>query len=107
MQSDFMYRAAHSGDVDVISAYSSDGRIAKYDLTVLDDPRHALPPYDAMLLVSPRRAHDDKLIAALKPLIGAISVELMRDGNLRASNGGAQGSPPQVAEWLWEKIGKK
>jgi osmoprotectant transport system permease protein len=106
MQSDFMYQAAHNGDVDVISAYSSDGRIAKYDLVVLDDPKHALPPYDAMLLLSPRRAHDEKLIAALKPLIGAIPVELMREANLRASNGGAQGSPPDVAMWLWEKMKK-
>jgi osmoprotectant transport system permease protein len=106
MQSDFMYQAAHNGDVDVISAYSSDGRIAKYDLIVLDDPKHALPPYDAMLLVSPRRAHDEKLIAALKPLVGTIPVELMREANLRASNGGAQGSPQGVAEWLWEKMKK-
>jgi osmoprotectant transport system permease protein len=106
MQSDFMYQAAHNGDVDVISAYSSDGRIAKYDLVVLDDPKHALPPYDAMLLVSPRRAQDEKLIAALKPLVGTIPVELMREANLRASNGGAQGSPQGVAEWLWEKMKK-
>ncbi len=39
MQSDFMYPAAKAGDVDVISAYSSDGRIAQFDLVVLDDPK--------------------------------------------------------------------
>ena len=39
----FMYQATANGDVDVISAFSSDGRIAKYDLIVLDDPRHAHP----------------------------------------------------------------
>ena len=38
MQSDFMYRAATSGEVDVVAGYSSDGRIAQYDLIVLDDP---------------------------------------------------------------------
>ena len=32
MQSDFMYQAAKAGDVDVVSAYTSDGRIAQYDL---------------------------------------------------------------------------
>ncbi len=31
-QSTFMYRAVASGEVDVISAFSSDGRIAAYDL---------------------------------------------------------------------------
>jgi hypothetical protein len=30
----------------------------------------------------------------------------MREANLRASNGGAQGSPPDVAMWLWEKMKK-
>jgi len=87
MQSDFMYQAAVNGDVDVVSAYTSDGRIAQYDLAVLDDPKHAIPPYDAILLLSPKRANDEALIAALKPLIGAIPVELMRAANLRASSG--------------------
>ena len=106
MQSDFMYQAAASGDVDVVSAYSSDGRIAQYDLAVLDDPKHAIPPYDAMLLLSPRRAEDEALIAALKPLVGAIPVALMREANLRAAAGTAEGSPPAVAQWLWRQIGK-
>ena len=43
-QPTFMYRALTSGQADVISAFSSDGRIAADDLVVLDDPRHALPP---------------------------------------------------------------
>ncbi len=43
MQPDFMYQAAAAGDVDVISAYTSDGRIAQYDLKVLADPKHAHP----------------------------------------------------------------
>jgi osmoprotectant transport system permease protein len=104
MQSDFMYRAAAAGDVDLVSAYTSDGRIAQFDLAVLADPRHAIPPYDAILLVSPRRAHDDALIAALKPLIGAIPVELMRAANLRAGSGGAKASANEVARWLWDAI---
>ncbi|MGH6684473.1 MAG: ABC transporter permease/substrate-binding protein [Pseudolabrys sp.] len=107
MQPDFMYQAARSGDVDVISAYTSDGRIAQFDLTVLDDPRHAIPPYDAILLLSPKRAQDEALIAALKPLIGAIPVELMRAANLRASGGGAEASAGEVARWLWQKIETK
>ena len=91
MQPDFMYQAAASGDVDVVSAYTSDGRIAQYDLTVLDDPKHAIPPYDAILLLSPKRANDEALVAALKPLIDAIPVELMREANLRASSGTSAG----------------
>ncbi|MGH6956777.1 MAG: ABC transporter permease/substrate-binding protein, partial [Caulobacteraceae bacterium] len=43
-QPTFMYHALVAGDVDVISAFSSDGRIAADDLVLLVDPRHALPP---------------------------------------------------------------
>jgi osmoprotectant transport system substrate-binding protein/osmoprotectant transport system permease protein len=105
MQSDFMYQAAASGDVDVISAYSSDGRIAQYDLKVLADPRHAIPPYDAILLIAPGRAGDARLANALKPLIGAIDVATMREANLRASSGDVL--PGAVARWLWGAIEKE
>ena len=60
MQPDFMYQAVGDGRVDVISAYSSDGQIAKYDLVVLDDPKQAIPPYDAILLLSRKRANDTR-----------------------------------------------
>jgi osmoprotectant transport system permease protein len=102
MQPDFMYQAVAAGDVDVVSAYTSDGRIAQFDLTVLDDPKHVIPPYDAILLLAPKRAHDEALIAALKPLIGAVPVDLMRAANLRASSGDA--SAGDVARWLSDEI---
>ncbi len=107
MQPEFMYPAVASGQVDVISAYTSDGQIAKYDLVVLEDPKHAIPPYDAILLLSPRRASDEKLIAALKDLIGAIPVATMRAANARAAGGGADASADAVARWLGERIGVK
>jgi osmoprotectant transport system permease protein len=103
MQAEFMYRAAAAGEVDVISAYTSDGRIAQYDLVVLDDPKQAIPPYDAILLVSPRRAEDRAFLEALRPLAGAIDVETMREANLRASTGA---TPEAAARWLWERIGR-
>ena len=107
MQPDFMYRAAASGEVDVVSAYTSDGQIAQYDLSVLADPKHAIPPYDAVLLIAPKRAHDAALTAALKPLIDAIPVKLMREANLRASSGKGAALPSAVARWLWERIERK
>lgn len=100
MQPEFMYPAA-GNEVDVISAYTSDGRIAQYDLVVLEDPKHVIPPYDAVLLLSPKHAKDRSLIEALKPLIGAIDVTSMREANLRANQ---DQSPDQVARWLWEKL---
>lgn len=105
MQPEFMYPAVATGQVDVISAYTSDGQIAQLDLVVLDDPKHAIPPYDAILLLSPRRAHDETLIAALKPLIDAIPVEAMRAANARASRGST--SADEVARWLAGQIAPK
>jgi osmoprotectant transport system permease protein len=102
MQPGFMYRAAATGDVDVISAYTSDGQIAQYDMTVLDDPKHVIPPYDAILLLSPRRANDERLIAVLTPLLNAIPVSAMREANARAASGNATAA--EVANWLSRKI---
>jgi osmoprotectant transport system permease protein len=104
MQPEFMYQAVAAGEVDVISAYTSDGQIAKYDLVVLDDPKQAIPPYDAILLLSPRRAPDEKLIGALKGLLDAIPIDLMRAANARAASGGT--SADEVAQWLAGEIGK-
>jgi osmoprotectant transport system permease protein len=107
MQPDFMYAAVASGEVDVIAGYTSDGLIAKYDLVVLDDPRHAIPPYDAIVLLAPGRAGDEALQAALKPLLGRIDIADMREANLRASGNDAASSPDAVARWLWDRIGKR
>jgi osmoprotectant transport system permease protein len=107
MQPDFMYAAEASGEVDVIAGYTSDGLIAKYDLVVLEDSRHAIPPYDAILLLAPKRAGDERLKAALKPLIGRIDIADMREANLRASGNDATSSPDAVARWLWDKVGKR
>ncbi|KPF63942.1 ABC transporter permease/substrate-binding protein [Porphyrobacter sp. AAP60] len=93
----FMYNALQSGEADVISAYTSDGRIAADKLVVLEDPEGALPSYDAMLMLSPRIAGDAGVIAALEPLIGAISVEAMREANLAVDREDAEKLTPKAA----------
>lgn len=105
MQPDFMYAAVAAGEVDVIAGYTSDGLIAKYELVALDDNRHAIPPYDAIVLVAPKRAGNQALRAALQPLLGRIDINIMREANLRAAGGGSASSPDAVARWIWEKIG--
>jgi osmoprotectant transport system permease protein len=107
MQPDFMYAAVASGEVDVISGYTSDGLIAKYDLVVLGDAKHAIPPYDAMVLLAPKRADDQALRIALQPLLGKVDIATMREANLRAAGNDAESSPDAVARWLWEKIGNR
>jgi osmoprotectant transport system permease protein len=96
----FMYRALEDGEADVISAFSSDGRISARRLLVLADPKGAIPPYDAVILLSPRRAHDVALRRALQPLVGAVPVERMRQANLMVDRDEAKSSPAQAAQWL-------
>ena len=96
----FMYRALASGRADVISAFSSDGRIAADRLVVLGDPKGALPAYDALLLVSRAHARDDRFTGALAPLIGAIPVERMRQANYRVDRDSGKDTPEAAAAWL-------
>jgi osmoprotectant transport system permease protein len=101
----FMYRALASGRADVISAYTSDGRIAADKLVVLTDPKRAIPNYDAILTLSPRHANDARMIAALKPIMGRVSVEAMREANYLVDRDAGKLSPDQAARWLEKRIG--
>jgi osmoprotectant transport system permease protein len=73
---------------------------------VLDDDRHAIPPYDAIVLLAPKRAGDQALRTALQPLLGKIDIAAMRAANLRAAGNDGASSPDSVARWLWTKVGK-
>jgi osmoprotectant transport system permease protein len=101
----FMYEALKSGDADVISAFSSDGRIAADGLVVLSDPKGVIPGYDALLLIGPKASGDARLIAALRPLIDAVRVEDMRRANLMVD--GQKLSPDAAAKWLDSAMSKK
>ena len=79
MDPSLLYAAVAEHQVDVITAYTSDGRIAAYDLVVLEDDRGAIPPYDAVVLVGPALvARRPEVVTALAALEGSIDVERMR-----------------------------
>ncbi|MFT3693217.1 MAG: ABC transporter permease/substrate-binding protein [Kofleriaceae bacterium] len=99
-----LYDAVSRGEVDVISAFSSDGRIAANDLVTLDDPRGALPPYDAMILLAPRVADDPTVACALVPLHGKITVDLMRRANLMVDRETDKQTPAAAATWLLGQV---
>jgi osmoprotectant transport system permease protein len=100
-----MYRAVADGGVDVISAFTSDGRIAAQGLVVLDDTKHAIPSYDAVILIAPKRASDMTLINAVTPLIGKISIERMREANLMVDRDADKATPKEAAGFLAHAIG--
>jgi osmoprotectant transport system permease protein len=96
MDSSLMYQAVAQGEVDVITAFSTDGRIAAEDIALLEDDRGAIPPYDALVLVGPRAAREQpQLLAALAGLAGAIDAASMRRMNLAVDRDGR--SPAEVA----------
>ncbi|HVW70027.1 MAG TPA: ABC transporter permease/substrate-binding protein [Steroidobacteraceae bacterium] len=103
-QPTFLYKAVASKAVDVISAASSDGRIRAYDLVVLEDPLQVIPPYDAIVLISPARASDPVLLRALRPLVGAIPIDAMRQANYMVDRDSDRISPNQAARWLESEI---
>jgi len=79
------YEAIAQGQVDVIDIYSTDAKIDKYGLTVLDDDRKYFPRYDAVLLYRadlPQRL--PKTWAALAKLEGTIDDASMRQMNAAA-----------------------
>ena len=46
-----MYTAITSGEVDVITAFSTDGLLQKYDLVLLEDDKQFFPPYYMLPIV--------------------------------------------------------
>jgi len=72
------YEAVAAGQIDVTDIYSTDSKIAKYKLRVLDDDKHYFPAYDAVLLYRkdlPTRL--PKTWAALSALQGKIDAPQM------------------------------
>ena len=106
-QPTFMYKALVGREVDVISAFSSDGRIAADDLMILADPQQVILPYDALVLIAPKRAADTRLRNALQPLVGKIPIELMRQANFRVDRDTQKMSIAEVARWLAERVGQE
>ncbi len=76
------YAALAAGQVDVVDAYSTDAKITRYDLRLLDDDRHVFPSYSACFVY--RRdaaARWPSAFAALSGLHGKIDVDAMRAMN--------------------------
>ena len=96
MDSALMYQAVARGEVDVISAFSTDGRIPAFDIRLLVDDRGVIPPYDAIVLASPRLARErPEVLEALRGLDGAIDEVTMQRMNLAVDQDGR--SPADVS----------
>jgi osmoprotectant transport system permease protein len=79
-----MYVAVKEGQVDLITAFSTDSRIPGYNLVVLDDDRGFFPPYYAAAVVREDTLERYPEIAeALGPLAGLINEQTMQGLNFQ------------------------
>jgi osmoprotectant transport system permease protein len=89
MQQALKYQAIASGDLDVLDAYTTDGRLLVHELVVLDDDRGFFPPYEAAPLVRGETLERHPEIAsALALLAGSLDGDRMRAANLRLQEHG-------------------
>ena len=77
--------------------------IEAFDLVLIEDDREVIPPYDALLIASPRFARErPALLASLQALDGAIDADTMRRMNLAVDREGA--SQAEVARAFLESL---
>jgi len=102
----FMFNALEAREADAISAYSSDGRLSAETYILLEDPKEALPSYDAILMISPALSDNTKALDAIRPLIGAIEVDEMRAANFSVDReDDLKVTPREAARRLEETLG--
>ena len=102
MQIGLVYDALNTGKMDVVLGYTTDGRIASYDLVVLEDDLRFFPPYDASPLVTEELIKEKPYVdIAMKKLEGKISTEQMQKLNYEADNNLKE--PAVVAEEFLKK----
>ncbi|WP_335868973.1 ABC transporter substrate-binding protein [Bacillus sp. 2205SS5-2] len=79
-----MYEAVKNGDVDVITAFTTDARIDRYDLISTKDDKGLFPPYYAAPVVREETLEAyPELEDLLNDLAGQISEEDMREMNAK------------------------
>jgi len=104
LDASLMYQAVADGEVDVISAFATDGRIAAFDLKPLEDDRGFFPPYYAAPVVrSATLEEHPELRGILNQLAGRISDAAMQQLNFEVDQN--QRSPAEVAREFLETQG--
>ncbi|MBA2872594.1 osmoprotectant transport system substrate-binding protein [Anoxybacillus calidus] len=93
---DLQYEAAKNGDIDVITAFSTDARIKQFDLTLLEDDKNFFPPYYAVPIIRQEVLDvNPGLEETLNKLAGILSDEKMLELNAQVNLKGKE--PKQVA----------
>ncbi|MEK4425611.1 osmoprotectant ABC transporter substrate-binding protein [Solibacillus sp. FSL K6-1523] len=87
MQIGLVYDAVAQGELDAVLGYTTDGRIASYDLVILEDDLHFFPPYDASPFATNALLEEKPEVEKiLQLLVGQISNAEMQRLNFLADN---------------------
>ena len=102
MQIGLVYDALKNKKLDIAVGYSTDGRIAAYNLKILKDDRNFFPPYDGSPLATEKLIKDHPEIdKALTKLENTISTKDMQKLNYEADGKGKE--PAVIAEGFVKK----
>ncbi len=104
METGLMYQAINLNQLEVIMAFSTDGRIPAYHLVTLIDDKHLFPPYYAAPIVrgAVLKKHPE-IASALNLLSGKINDQEMRDLNYQVDV--LRKSPREVARFFLKAKG--
>ncbi|MFW5798228.1 MAG: glycine betaine ABC transporter substrate-binding protein [Planctomycetota bacterium] len=106
METGMMYKACDNESVDVICGFATDGRIAAYDLTTLEDDKYFFPPYFAAPLVRQQTLDEHpRLKDALNKLAGRIDDSTMQELNYEVDREDKTRRPADVAREFLLKEG--
>ncbi|MDQ0861284.1 osmoprotectant transport system substrate-binding protein [Bacillus sp. V2I10] len=90
MQIGLVYDAVKNEKMDIVLAFSTDGRIKAYDLKILEDDKKYFPPYDCSPVIPEKVLKEHPEIEGIVgKLIGKIDTQTMQelnyevDGNLK------------------------
>lgn len=88
MESGLMYSALDNGDVDVIAAFSTDGRIQSLDFVMLEDDKNFFPPWHAVPVVRGELLEEAPEVEDIvNKLGGQLNNEIMAELNFRVDDG--------------------
>jgi len=106
MDPGLMYKSCADGDLDVICAFATDGRIAAYGLATIEDDRKFFPPYYAAPLVRAQTlAKHPELREILNRLAGKIDDRTMQQLNLQVDRDDDPRQPRDVAREFLQSRG--
>lgn len=89
MQQALKYQAAGAGHIDVLDVYTTDGRLAVYNFTVLEDDQQFFPPYEAAALVRGETLEQHPTLGTVLGLVAnTFDAAMMRQLNFRLQEKG-------------------